>query len=179
MEKKYREIRFESGESIESAIERLKYGDALVCGSFNGKMLYSDIDDLDSAFKKVTGKTKAECDEEMKLENEKYKAEKKKHEDSIPELTKEWTEKGEKILDSKYMDLWREIVPIRLSDLYRGYELGLCLEIIKELNSGCELSIAKNIIENQGHSGMSYKLTFLMVRSLSDRGVDFVNYINK
>ena len=77
------------------------------------------------------------------------------------------------------MDLWREIVPIRLSDLYRGYELGSCLEIIKELNSGCKLSIAKNIIENQGHSGMSYRLTFLMVRSLSDRGVDFVNYINK
>ena len=96
----------------------------------------------------------------------------------MPWLTKEWIEKGEKILESKYMDLWREIVPIRLSDLYRGYELGSCLEIIKELNSGCELSIAKNIIENQGHSGMSYKLTFLMVRSLSDRGSDFVNYIN-
>lgn len=63
MKTKYREIEFVAGQSIESAVKELKEQKDLVCGSFNGEMLYSDIDDVDSAYKKVTGKTKAECDE--------------------------------------------------------------------------------------------------------------------
>lgn len=172
---KYREIEFGFGD-ISSAVKELKSHKDLVCGSFNGVMLYSDIDDLDSAYKKITGKTKAEFDESERIRREEYKAEEKRHKEAIPELTKEWIEKGNEILDAEFHETWAKCVPIRLGDLYRGMELGATLDIVKELNAGCELSKAKEIIEGQGHSGMSFGLVCSMVRSFSKRGEEFVNY---
>ena len=72
MKKNYKKIEFSAGESIESAVKELKKHKDLVCGSFNGKILYSDIDDMDSAFKKVTGKTKAEFDKARQKEHDGY-----------------------------------------------------------------------------------------------------------
>lgn len=175
MEKNYRKIEFGFGD-INSAMKELKSHKDLVCGSFNGQMLYSDIDDIDSAYKKITGKTKAEFDEARQKEHEEYEAEKKRHEEAIPELTKEWIEKGNEILAEKYHETWAECVPIRLGDLYRGFELKATLDIVKELNAGCELETAKKIIEDQGHSGMSFGLVCSMVKSFCDRGEEFASY---
>ena len=180
MEKNYRKIEFGAGDSIERAMQdlaRFKERGELVYGEFNGQKLYSDIDDLDTAFKKVTGKTKAEFDEERKLENDKYKADQKKHKDAIPELVKEWIEKGNTILDEKYRETWAKCVPIRLDDLYQGMELKCCLDIVIELNNGCTLDEAKAIIESQGHSGMSFGLVCSMVKSFCDRGTEFVSFV--
>ena len=99
---KYKEIDFGFG-SVDSAVKELKSHNELVCGSFNGKMLYSDIDDLDSGNKKIVGKTKAECDEEKRIWHEEYEEQQRKHKEAIPELTKEWTEKGKTILKKKLM----------------------------------------------------------------------------
>lgn len=176
MKTKYREIEFGAGQNIESAVGELKEQKDLVCGSFNGKMLYSDIDDINTAYKKITGKTKAEFDQAERVRREEYEAEENRHKESIPELTKEWVEKGKSILDEKYHETWIKCVPIRLGDLYRGMELGATLDIVKELNADCELETAKEIIENQGHSGMSFGLVCSMVKSFCDRGDEFVNY---
>ncbi len=180
MEKKYRKIEFGAGDSIEKAMQdltRFKERGESVFGEFNGQKLYSDVDNLDSAFKKVTGKTKSEFDADRKRENDKYQEEKRKHEAAIPELTKEWIEKGNVILDEKYREVWAKCVPIRLSDLYQGWELEACLAIVKELNANCELEVAKDIIEKQGHSGMSFGLVCSMVKSFCDRGVEFTSYV--
>lgn len=180
MDKKYRKIDFIAGDSIERAIaqlEKFKQSGELAYGEFNGQKLYSDIDDLDSAYKKITGKTKSEFDDEAKRENDRYKEDQRKHEAAIPELTKEWIKKGNEILDEKYHEKWAKCVPIRLSDLYRGMELGATLDIVKKLNAGCRLDVAKGIIENQGHSGMSFSLVCSMVKSFCDRGTEFVSYI--
>jgi len=179
MDKNYRKIDFGAGDSIERAMNDLacfKERGELVYGEFNGQKLYSDIDDLDSAYKKVTGRTKAEFDEDRRKENEEYEAEKKRHEEAIPELTKEWIEKGNEILAEKYHETWAECVPIRLGDLYGGFELKATLDIVKELNAGCELEVAKGIIEVQGHSGMSFGLVCSMVKSFCDRGAEFASY---
>ena len=167
MEKYYRKIEFGAGNSIERAIRDLslyKEHGELVCGEFNGKMLYSDVDDLDSAYVKITGKTKAEFDEVERIRYEEYQDERR------------WIEKGNLILDKKYHELWAKCVPIRLNDLYKGMELGATLDIVKELNAGCELTVAKGIIKEQGHSGMSFGLVCSMVKSFCDRGEEFVNY---
>lgn len=180
MEKNYREIQFGAGDRIESAMQdlaRFKERGELVYGEFNGQKLYSDIDDLDSAFKKITGKTKAEFDEAERVRHEEYKEQERKHKEAIPELTKEWIEKGNKILDEKYRELWAECVPVRLGDLYQGMELQMCLDIVLELNNGCTLDEAKVIIEGQGHSGMSFGLICSMLKSFCNRGNEFVNYI--
>lgn len=180
METNYRKIEFGAGDSIERAMQdlaRFKERGELVYGEFNGQKLYSDIDDVDSAYKKITGKTKAEFDAQLKEENDRYKEEQRKHKEAIPELTKEWIKKGNAILDEKYHETWAKCVPIRLSDLYQGMELGATLDIVKELNAGCELDVAKGIIEGQGHSGMSFGLVCSMVKSFCDRGTEFVSYV--
>ena len=176
---KYRKIEFGAGDSIERAMQdlsRFKERGELVYGEFNGQKLYSDVDDLDTAYKKVTGKTKADFDAGRKAENDRYKEEQRKHKEAIPELTKVWIEKGNTILDEKYRELWAKCVPIRLGDLYQGMELKCCLDIVSELNKGCSLDEAKTIIEGQGHSGMSFGLVCSMVKSLCDRGQEFVSY---
>ena len=169
-----------AGDSIESAINELaryKEQNKLVFGVFNGKSLYSDVDDLDSAYKKITGKTKVEFDAEAKRENDRYEEEQRKHQEAIPDLTKEWIEKGNAILAEKYHEKWEKCVPIRLSDLYHGMELGATLDIVKELNGGCELDVAKSIIDGQGHSGMSFGLVCSMVKAFCDRGDEFVSFV--
>jgi len=173
--KNYREIEFGFG-NIEEAVKELKSHKDLVKGTFNGQILYSDIDDMDSAYKKVTGSTKAEFDEARRLENVEYKRQQKEHKEAIPKLTLEWIGKGEKILDKKHHKLWTKIVPIRLDDMYRGMELGNCLEIVEQLNKGTELEKVKPLIEEQGHSGMSFGLVCSMVREFADRGNEFVEY---
>jgi hypothetical protein len=175
--KKYTEIKFDPGQNIETAIKELKSQKGLSCGEFNGQILYSDIDDVESAYKKVTGKTKAEFDAERKAENDHYKKEQQKHKEAIPELEKEWIEEGNNILNEKYHEKWAKCVPIRLNDLYQGMELGACLDIVIELNNGCPLDEAKAIIESQGHSGMSFNLVCSMVNSFCDRGTEFVEYV--
>ena len=77
MEKTYRKIEFGFGD-INSAMEELKSHKDLVCGSFNGQMIYYDIDDIDSAYQKITGRTKAEFDAEREKEHLEYEAEKKR-----------------------------------------------------------------------------------------------------
>ena len=173
--KNYREIEFGFG-NIEEAVKELKSHKDLVKGTFNGQILYSDVDDMNSAYKKVTGKTKAQFDEAEKQRQIEYKRQQKKHKDSIPKLTIEWVEKGKKILDKKHHKLWTKIVPIRLGDLYQGMELGNCLEIVEQLNKGTELEKVKLLIEGQGHSGMSFGLVCSMVREFADRGEEFVKY---
>ena len=175
----HKKIEFCVGDSIERAMQdlaRFKERGELVYGEFNGQKLYSDTDNVDTAYKKITGKTKAEFDAECKAENDRYKEEQRKHKEAIPELTKKWIEKGNAILDEKYHETWAKCVPIRLDDLYQGMELGATLDIVKELNAGCELQKAKKIIEEQGHSGMSFGLVCSMVKSFCDRGQEFVNF---
>jgi len=179
MKTEHRKIEFGFGH-LESAVEELtryKERGELVYGEFNGQKLYSDTDNLDSCFVKVTGKTKAEFDEAERIRNDEYEQELKRHKESIPELTKEWIAKGNNILDEKYRELWAKCVPIRLDDLYRGMELGNCLEIVDQLNKGCELEKVKVLIENKGHSGMSFGLVCSMVKSFCDRGNEFVSYV--
>lgn len=63
MEKAYKEIKFSLGSSIEKAVNQLlefKNDGILVCGSFNGVMLYSDTVEIDQAYLDIIGKTKTE-----------------------------------------------------------------------------------------------------------------------
>ncbi len=176
MEKNYKKIEFGFG-NIESAIKELKSHNELVFGEFNGVKLYSDIDDLDSAYQKITGMSKAEFDEADRKRDEDYQEEIRKHKEAIPELTKEWIEKGKEILDEKYHADWIKCVPIRLSDLYRGMELKATLDIVKELNAGRSMLDVKKIIDDQGHSGMSHSLVCAMVKAFCERGESFSDFV--
>lgn len=179
---KYRKIDLYPGCDIETAVNLLQEhnekGQMVYC-EFNGRELYSDKITLDSAFKLITGKTKAEFDKDQNEYISKSKKSEEAHKKNIPVLTKEWIEKGKEILSEDKWALWEEIVPIRLDDLYRGAELGDCLDIIKILNNNENLDKAKEKIKEQGHSGMSYHLVVTMVKELCNRGEEFSKYLKQ
>ncbi len=63
MDKNYEKIDFPLGSSIEQAVNELlnyKKKGKLVYGKFNGVTLYSDTVTTDSAYREITGKSKAE-----------------------------------------------------------------------------------------------------------------------
>jgi hypothetical protein len=180
MDKNYKEIDFSCGCNIERAVNTLlshRNKGELVYGTFNGTKLYSDTVTLDGAFKEITGKTKLEFDRSQQEWRDNYDREQKEHQERIPELSKEWIEKGREILAENYLIKWDDIVPARLSDLYKGMELGCCLDIVKVLNNNVTLDEAKAVINSQDHSGMSYGLVRVMVREFCDRGQEFYDYV--
>lgn len=177
--KVYTKIEFGLG-NLEGAIKELshfKVKNELVYGTFNGVDLHSDTDDIESAYLKVTGKTKKEFDAYQKEQSDKYEKEKLEHQASIPQQTIEYIKKGNEILDEKYHTLWAECVPIRLSDLSRGFELQCCLDIVKELNAGVQFSEIKPLLDKQGHSGRSFGLLCSMLESFAERGKEFVDFV--
>ena len=180
MDKKYEQICFFAGNTVEQAVNELlsyKEKGILACGEFNGITLYSDTVTMDSAYKQITGKTKAEFDKAQQEWKDDYDRKKREHEEKIPDLSKVWMNKGREILTEDKWDYWDKIVPIRLSDLYQGMELGACLDIVSILNNNGTLDEAKKKIEEQGHSGMSFGLVCFMVKEFCERGSEFVDYV--
>lgn len=179
----YREIDFGVGTTIENAIKKLAYykdKNIQAKGSFNGQILYSDIDTLDSAYRKITGVSFEDFKEKEKQRHLEYEKHKREHEEKIPELTKYWIEEGKKILIEDKWEYWEKCVPIRLNDFYEGMELKYCLDIIKILKeTNNDFQKAKEVIENQGHSGMSFGLVCSMITSFYDKGKEFVEYARK
>ena len=145
---------------------------------FNGHKLYSDTVTMDSAYKKVCGCTKAELDERQRKWMDDYAKQQNEHNEKIPELTEYWIKRGMEILSEDKWELWKEIVPIRLKDLYQGSELKWCLDITKALNEGMSTEDALKLFYEQGHSGMSCSLTRAMIREFCDKGQSFASLIH-
>ena len=180
MKNGYTELEIYSG-SLESVVNKLlkhhKNGEK-ACFNFNGHELYSDEVTMDSAYLKVLGQTKAKNDKYHEELNNRYEKEKREHEESIPELTKHWMKEAIDVLEEKKLKYWGEIVPIRLGDLYRGMELGCTLDIAKSLNNGVDyFQEAKEKLNNQSHSGMSYGLMMSMIKEFCRNGKEFVEYL--
>lgn len=180
MDKKYKEIDFMAGSKIADCVEELlsyKAKGKLVYGNFNGVTLYSDTVTMDGAYKEITGMSKVEFDKMTQESNKRYIEEKIEHEKEIPELTILWQKRGRKVLTKDKWELWDKVVPIRLNDLYRGMELGCCLDIVEILNNNGSLEDAKKKIESQNHSGMSFNLVRSMIKELCLRGNEFFEFV--
>ncbi|MNH78590.1 hypothetical protein D3C73_308980 [compost metagenome] len=177
---KYTKVEFIVGNTIEDAVNQLlEYREQgnLACGDFNGTILYSDTVTMDNAYMQIIGKTKSEFDNQTAERKREFERQEREHKEKIPELTDLWRNKGKEVLSEDRWELWDNIVPIRLDDLYRGMELGACLDIVNILNNNGPLDEAKKTIESQGHTGMSFGLVCAMVKEFSDRGEEFVNYV--
>lgn len=185
MEKNYREIEFLCGWSIERAvIELLEYKEKgeLVCGEFNGHMLYSDTVTMDSAYLEITGKNKKDFDKAQEEWREKIRIESELAEKVAKENIPNWIEKGHKAFTEDKWEEWDKIVPIRAEDLYHGMELDNTLQIQEILSSEYSeesFGKAKECMEEQGHSGMSWSLVCAMIKEFCTHGEEFVMWLNK
>lgn len=176
----YRKIEFAAGESIETVVaELLKHNrqGELVCGCFNGHMLYSDKVTLDNVYLAVLGKSKAEYDMEKTEWIMREERKKEEYEAHLPELEEYWQERGHQVMEEKYWAEWDSCVPIQLRGLYEGI-LENCLELIEPLNNGCSIQDAGSLLEMQGHSGGSKAVVVELVRKLCHRGREFAEEVS-
>ena len=180
-----KEIEFYPGDTIDQAWRELLRQSAdcgeTCFGMFNDNQLLS-TDTLDEAYKKVTGLTKSEFDDECKRKREEYERKEEEHIASIPEKAKEYCAAARGVIIEEQYDYWDKIVPIRLRDLYHGMELDATLEICKimrdESISRCErLDAAKKAFDEQGHSGMSAGLVLSMIKAFCPDGTAVYNKI--
>ncbi len=179
-EVKYRKLDFYYG-GIENFVHLLlkhKEKDELVYADFNGHRFYSDKITMDGAYMELTGKTKAEFDAMIKEQHEAWEKQRREHKASIPEKTEYWRAKGKEILSIDKWEYWDKIVPIRLEDLYEGMELECCLDLVALLKEGA-FEEAKEMLNNQGHSGMSYGLVCTMLKEFADNGEEFLEFIGR
>lgn len=168
------------GESVlvEVVIALAKYdllGDK-VYTKFNEEILYSGMT-VDEAYTLVLGHDYAHFEARLLLEREAYEKEQEEHLNSVDSLTEYWIEKGQRVLSPDHWDKWSECVPIRLKDLYRGMELKCTIDIIESLNENNYVQ-AKERLDAQGHSGMSYSLVKCMVKDFCYKGEDFYRWID-
>lgn len=102
----------------------------------------------------IGGKTYSQYKKEREERRKEYDRWEEEYKAKIPALTKIWIDEGHKVLSEDKWQMWNECVPIRLGDLYKGIELGQCLDIIRTVK---EKSIADGIevMKKQDHSGLS------------------------
>lgn len=81
----------------------------------------------------------------------------------------QWVDWGKENLKPEVQELWEETVPIRLDDLYEGMELVALKEIVEAYNDGKPREEIKEILINQGHSGMSYGLMCALIYDFIDK----------
>lgn len=81
----------------------------------------------------------------------------------------QWIDWGKENLKPEVQELWEETVPIRLDDLYEGMELVALKEIVEAYNDGKPREEIKEILINQGHSGMSYGLMCALIYDFIDK----------
>lgn len=178
--KEYRKIDCGAGNTVEDAVKILKGMHMQGCKvyiDFNGHKLYSDTVTMDDAYMTITGKTKAEIEQDQLDWKEAYDKELKEHIEKIPEEEIQYRELAVGVLRDDKLEYWNKIIQVRLNDLYRGMELGCTLEIGDYLNNK-DFEGAKIALNNQGHSGMSYGLVKAMVKEFCNNSEEFLDIID-
>lgn len=156
--------------------------DFIVYAVFNGvEILHTDTPDEISV--KVTGKTIAEREAAEKAWREEYDRKEREHQVRIPELIEKYKKEARGVIPEDKLELWDEIVPIRLNDLYRGMELEEWLKMIRVLNEDKpkeeRFAICKEIFDNAGHSGMSGNLVLSGLCEFHPDGRELAELISK
>ena len=171
--KQYKELTMEAGSRLFEAYDILQYYKSRgvdACTNFNGYLLTSDMS-LDDIYKLMTGKTYEEYKAFQKAEHERHQREEEAFKLKLPELEKYWIEEGKKFITQEY-DHYVTCVPSRLRDIYQGWELDCLKELADPINNK-EYETAKEILNKQNHSGMSYSLIKDMIITFLQNGDAF------
>lgn len=157
--------------------KQLLEGKNVYC-EFNRKKLYSILDDRDSCYLKVTGKTYEEYEKAQREWLENYNKEQERKAKEAEEKVPYWIERGNAIISEDLQGEWAKCVKIRSTDLYHGMELDASLEVMELLAQGGSFEKANQMLDEQGHSGMSYSITRSIIMSFSPRGKELFDYVN-
>ena len=144
---------------------------------FNGQKLYALLDDLDSCYVKVTGKTKKEFELAEKKWREDYEKRKAEAAAKAEAAVPSYIEAGKTLVYPQKQKEWEQCVKVRVSDLYHGAELKNAIDAMKVLQENGDFEKAKKVIDGAGHSGASYGMTMNIIISFSKVGPDFYEFM--
>lgn len=150
--------------------EKLYYMD------FNETRFYSDEVSVNSAYQELFGIDYIELKQKMKEELIELERKENEYEKTIPNLITLYEEKGSKIVDKKYMEHLKEIIPYSLKGTYKGWDLDQAFELIQMLNEGKTMEELDQKLHEQNHSGFSVGLVIFITNELCDRGPEFKEY---
>ena len=148
-----------------------------VCCDFNGHTLYSRDVTLDSAYLEVTGYTyKAFLQKQQEYFAE-AKARREKEKEEARAKKPEWIERGKKLIPENLWAEWERCIDIRIDDLYNGREVEDVLQIMEAHKAGKTIEEISKMLDDQGHSGMSYGLVMSIISSFYINGEELCTQI--
>lgn len=166
------------GEAVE-ILDQHKKSQKNIFIEFNGKKLYSLLDDENSCYMKVVGKPRQQFEEDRRKWIENYQKKQEEAEKQAESKMPEWIERGNKLIYPQREETWKDCVDIRAHDLYHGIELENALDVMECLENGRTIEEANKILEDANHSGMSYGVTLSIIVSFSKRGPEFYRAVKE
>lgn len=127
--------------------------------NFNRKRLYSfDIENENDAYLQFYWKTKFQVEMEREKAHQEYEARKKREQLETIEKIPWWIEEGKKYInESKWLD-WEKYVNSSARDMYYWRDIDLTLELLKLIDNWEPWKTVQEVLDNQGHSNISYRI---------------------
>lgn len=171
-----REIELLPGSDIESTVYTLlaakARGDS-VYAEFNGHKLYSYTVSIDSAYLEITGQSKADFDKAQAKWLHNYIIEQAKARKEATVNIPNWIAKGQQLIHPERHQNWELCVHNRAHGLYHGLDLDYALEIMQAIENGVSIKEAAEMLDEQGHSGMSNSVIRNILLNFSSKGPEF------
>lgn len=165
-------------EVIDLLMDLREKGEIVGC-YFQGNRFNSGTITPDSAYKQVYGLTKKEYLQQQRKQRtwQEICAELEMAEQAAKLRIPYWLEEGKKYIYPQKEAEWKRCVNIRADDLYAGLDLDYALEAMNALDKGKSFEEVAQLIEEQNHSGSSYRIVMSIIASFSKNGPEF--YINQ
>lgn len=164
-EKVYKQIIFEPNLSLPDAITRLVAAAAkgeFVCGKFCGVTLYSDTVSFDSAFKQIAGQSYFSALAESETQDE--------------EAIKRYLFMGQQLINKRLWEDWEKYVRSSAAGEYNCTDVACALSIMTALHKQGRQA-ALGVLQKQTHNKTTLGLVLSVIRSFSEGGTDFVEYV--
>ena len=165
-------------EVVRELIQLRRHGFDAYC-EFNGHTLYSKTVTLDSAYLEVTGYTYREYLKEQQRIIDEWKKQEEQEKEESKNKTPEWIARGRKLIPEELWQEWEECIKIRIRDLYNGKEVEHALVVMEAHQSGQSIAEISKLIDDQGHSGMSYSMLRSIIKHFYPAGTQLFEELTK
>ena len=177
----FKEIKLPFGIRIDNAYDIMQ-NNAPCKAEFNGEMMYS-TDSLDSMYLKATGYSRGYFYDRFNATMRKYSEERHKFEGIVTGLIEKYRAQARGIIPIDKLPFWVQFVTTRVTDIYRGMELGCILDIANILNKTDidkreRFKQCRILFDEQEHSGCSGALTLSGLAAVHPLGQELSDFIN-
>lgn len=167
-------------EQMHLALHQFKFDnpDKKGYAEFNGFIFFTDDDDLtiDHFYQTICGEPKAEHKAKQDQWLKDYSKRDLLQNTTNCELISSFIINGLQILPPEHYEKWIKIVPVRVMDLYHGWDLDNFLELYIALQNETFESVKDRFYE-QGHSGGSASIILGMLKEFSPKGKEFFEFL--